>query len=348
MRLLDFARHFPHKIEMHICVTSNELSLLDEFKQTRAKIVISPIKRPYLEVGKVMKLVAYTKNAEIGIVNSFDLKGLIISIFTKAMLGNKVRVVHHFIDLLHNYSSRMQFILWELLKFTDCVICNSQAVRKQVIGCRNLKSRVAVIPNGVDIGYYKPNGKREEDRFRLGFDGDQFVLGTLANFRQEKNYPFLISSFRELSTIYPRLRLMCVGGGPLLESTKDQVKIYGLENKVTFTGYSDDVRQYLGMMDAFVLCSLREGFPNAVLQAMSMGLPVISSEVGEIAQIIESGSSGIVFYPNDQRQFVTAVRSVLDDIELRRSMSEAGRRLVEEHFSLHRMIERYVDFYLMC
>jgi len=346
MRLLDFALHFPPELEIHICVTSNNLSLLRDFNKSRARINVVPIARPYLEIRSVKRVLDYIRDNHIGILNSFDLKGLTIAAAAKICYGNKITVVHHFIDLLHNYNYRTKVLLRGLVNVADCLICNTDAVRREVIGIRSPRVEVRVIHNGVDAEYFSPRPERRAvDRSSVGFDDSDFVLGTLANFRPEKNYPFLIERFRELTHTHPRLRLLCVGGGPLLDSITTVVKKYGLDRKVVFSGYVADVRYYLGMMDAFTLCSLKEGFPNALLQAMSMGLPVICSAVGECKEIITNGETGLLFDPTDAEGFLQAVSRVAEDDDLRASFSRKARELIQARFSLRQMIERYVDFY---
>jgi glycosyltransferase involved in cell wall biosynthesis len=347
MRLLDFAMNFPPDLEVHICVTSNNLSLLSDFQKSKARISVIPITRAYLELRNVRKILDYVRKNEISVINSFDLKGLFISALAKICRGKKIKVVHHFIDLQHNYKYRTKIALGGLIRAADVLVCNSDAVRNEVIGTRFGDARVRVIHNGVDQDHFAPNpGRKTADRASAGLNGRHFVLGTVANFRPEKNYPFLIGQFRELSAVYPHLRLVCVGGGPLLDEARGIVQKYSLDEKVIFTGYVNDVRKYLGMMDAFTLCSLKEGFPNAVLQAMSMGLPVVCSAVGECKEIITDAETGLLFNPRDAKRFQQAMCRIIEDENLRELLSGMARNLVETRFSLRQMIEKYVGFYM--
>jgi glycosyltransferase involved in cell wall biosynthesis len=98
-------------------------------------------------------------------------------------------------------------------------------------------------------------------------------------------------------------------------------------------------------MDAFVLCSLKEGFPNVVLQAMAMEVPTISSAVGETTRIVDPDESGMLFDGGDLDGFVAAVTRLAGDPRLRARLARNGRRLVEEKYSMQRMIRDYVDLY---
>jgi len=115
----------------------------------------------------------------------------------------------------------------------------------------------------------------------------------------------------------------------------------GLGDVVRFTGLAADVRPYLAAMDAFALCSLKEGSPNAVLQAMAMSLPTIASSVGEIPYLLDHGAAGVLIDPTDEDGLVAGVSRFLEDAAYRRAVAEAGRRRAEGTYSIERMISAY-------
>ena len=346
MRLLDFARNFPPELDLHILVTSNNLALLDEFKKTRAKIKILPIKKVYFALGKIFEVASYVNKNNIEAISSFDVKGLTISVIIKYFFRRKIKIVHHFIDLLHNYHPRHKIILWQLVKFADYIICNSNEVKNVVISSRLLNAKVSVIQNGVDTDYFKLNHViQEEFKTSLGYQSDHFIIGTISNLRPEKNYYFLIENFTKLLVKYPNLRLLCIGGGPLLEEVKNYVENEELTDKIYFSGYVEDVRPYLSAMDVFTLCSLKEGFPNSLLQAMAMNLPVVSTSAGECTDVLQNGKVGMLFNPKNSEQFISAIIKLINENALRSNFKKIARETVEMNFSIQRMINQYVDFY---
>jgi glycosyltransferase involved in cell wall biosynthesis len=346
MRLLDFAKHFPDDLKMHICVTSNNLALLKRFQNCNVRITVLPISKPYLEFGKILSIYKYVKDNRISIINSFDLKSLLISVFIKIIGRGSIKTVFHVVNSLNNFTRRQTILFRSCVKLIDTFVCNS-LFSKHLIESKYLsKGNTEVIYNGVDTSYFRQN-RDLKIRFReeLNIAENEIVMGTIANFRKEKNYPFLIDAFRTLLNKYQQVRLLCVGGGKDLEKTKRVVNAYGLGKKVIFTGYTEDVFRYLNVLDIFVLCSSCEGSPNVLLQAMSMGVPVVCSSVGGCPEIIEHLESGILFAPNNKDEFLNGVVRLIEDHKLSAKLAHKAHIMVNEKFALSSMIENYSKLY---
>ena len=155
LRLLDFARHFPSDIKMHICVTSENLSLLPDFMQLNAKIQVVPVSKGYLELNKAWRIYRYVKANHISIINSFGLKELFLSFAIKAFSGWKIKTVHHLVDLLHHYDSIQKSLLRFLLKTTNAVLCNSEQSMKLIKSFSVPEDKIAVIRNGIDTNNFR-------------------------------------------------------------------------------------------------------------------------------------------------------------------------------------------------
>jgi glycosyltransferase involved in cell wall biosynthesis len=342
LRLLDFARQFPGTIDVHVCVIGDDLTLLPEFQKTRARILHVPMSRPYVQWARVQKVCDYIAAHDIRVINSFDLKTLLVCAAAKVRYGSRVKLVHHLISLWDGVPSHHRRIIWNVLRFADQVLCNGYAVREHVIGARRLSAPVSIIPNGVDCDYFHPMpDARAFERQRLGFGDGHFVLGTVGNVRPVKNYPFLLNTMQSLSATYPHARLLCVGGGPQLDEMKGLTRSLGLADRVVFTGMTKDVRPFVAAMDAFALCSLKEGNPNVVLQAMAMATPVVSFGVGEVPSVIEDGISGLVVNPGDAGALLAAIARLAGDPKLRRRLGDEARRRVSGRYSSSQMIANY-------
>jgi glycosyltransferase involved in cell wall biosynthesis len=346
LRLLDFARYFPDNIKVHICVTTDNLSLLSHFQKCCANIQIIPIARGYLEFNKIWRIFKYVKANHISNINSFDLKGLVISTVIRLLLRSKVKAVFHSVDLLHHFHWPQKALLWVLLKFNDAVICNSKQSKFLMRTSYNFNKNIRIINNGININHFNKISNHDRHlKEKYNLKENVIVLGTIANFREIKNYPFLLRAFQILAKKRLHLKLICVGGGYLLNEIKAMAREYGIEQKILFTDYSDDVVKYLSLMDIFVLCSLREGLPNVLLQAMSMEIPIVSSNVGGCSEIINNMTNGILYPSNDLDKFIEAVEMLIESKRFAFRLSINARKTVEEKFSLNRMIENYTAFY---
>ncbi len=344
MRLLDFTRHFPEDLTFHLCATSDRGSLLPEFQKYTKNVISVPVRRAYAEPEKVRRIRKYVREHGIEVVNTFELKGLLIALNIKWFGRGRIKIIHNAVNLLHNYRPRHKALLYFLLRFVDGVICNSdeaaRTLRKYVHG-----EKVRTIYNGIDTGRFKKNGLRSGLRNKLGIADNEMVIGTVANFRPEKNYPFLLDTFKALSRTYPNVRLLCVGGGILLDAMRKRAQELGLSERVIFPGYAEDVQAYLDIMDIFVLCSLKESLPNALIQAMSMELPVLSSRVGGCPEVVDHLINGVLFEPKDGDEFKKWLIRLMEDKEFAANLTRKGRMKIEQTFSLETMIKNYADFY---
>lgn len=344
LRLLNFVKYFPDYINIHICVTSNDLSLLEKFKNYAQDIKVIPIDRPYLEITKLIKISRYCRINNISIVNSYDLKGLIISCFLKVLYRKRILTVFNNVNSLKSYTKRQKSILKYLLFINDWILCNSK-FSKNEIKSKYMVKNTSVVYNGVDIDYFQNNSHNEDlfDKYKL--HDNNFIIGTVANFRKQKNYQLLISAFKRVSKGRPDMKLFCVGGGPELSRIKALARAYSLENQIIFTGYVENVYDYLKIFNVFVLTSTSEGMPNVIIEAMCIGVPVISSNVGGCAEIIDHNRDGLLFESNDIDNFVVLINKLIADTELKERLRKSSVDKVTSKFSVKTMIDNYVKFY---
>lgn len=345
MRLLNFARHFSQEISMHICVTSTNVSLLDEFRKCGIPVTIIPIAKPWFEWHKIHCIYKYCRDNAIDVVNVFDIKGLIAAWYIK-LIGGKITTVYNHVNSFQMLGETKYKLLKLLLRKCDGFICNSMYSQKQIEDIVP-QGFIRVIYNGIETGKFSlDSDMRQRIRHQLGITDDCILLGIVANFRKEKNPDLLIDGFNELSKKNEKLKLLCVGGGALLDHTKKRVTNLGLEEKILFTGYTSDVVDYMQAFDIMVLTSLSEGFPTVILEGMSLGLPVVSSNVGGCAEIIEQNVNGILYESNDLEGFVAAVELLAGNNEIWRQMSNNASVTVRRTFTLEQMISGYTKQYV--
>ena len=341
LRLLDFAQRFPESTDVHVCSIGESRALLEEFKKTRASVSVVPIRRAYADWREVARVTRSIRERDIVVVNSFGLKTLLVCLAAKLRYGRRIRAVHHVVSLWEELRWYQRAFMRHAMERMDVIVCNGQALKDVIIGTRAVAPRVAVIPNGVDCEQFRATpALRRAERARQGYGPEHFVLGTVGNVRPVKNYPFLLRAMRRIHAVYPHARLLCVGGGQV-DDMQRMAESLGLGDVVRFTGLAADVRPYLAAMDAFALCSLKEGSPNAVLQAMAMSLPTIASSVGEIPYLLDHGAAGLLIDPTDEDGLVAGVSRFLEDAAYRRAVAEAGRRRAEGTYSIERMISAY-------
>ncbi len=182
-------------------------------------------------------------------------------------------------------------------------------------------ARVVSIPTGIDLDRFKP-GARDEARAALGLDREGALIGIVATLRSWKGHRYLFEAFAGLAD--RGARLVVVGDGPQREALEALAKELGIAGRVRFAGNQADVAPWMRALDLFCLPSYaNEGVPQALMQAMACGLPVVSTPVGSIAEIVQDGDTGRLVPPEDAQALRAALEALLADEALRARLGHA-------------------------
>jgi glycosyltransferase involved in cell wall biosynthesis len=161
----------------------------------------------------------------------------------------------------------------------------------------------------------------------------------------EKGIKFLLKAWKDVLKEFPQAQLLILGEGSEKENLLAQTQRLNLSESVEFKGVIKDISSFLAAADIFVLPSLAEGMPVALLEAMAWGLSAIASRVSGTVEVITSGKNGILVEPGDVPGLSRAIINLLADAELRRRISGAARKRVKESFSLEKMVESHLQLY---
>lgn len=211
-------------------------------------------------------------------------------------------------------------------------------------------SAISQIYNGVDITRFQWGQDQRLRAEGCPFTGpDHWIVGTVGRLEAVKDQLNLVHAFARALELDPaarqRMRLMIVGDGSMHERVKEQIARYGLTQRVWMPGARSDVPALLRTLDCFVLPSLSEGISNTILEAMASSLPVIATRVGGNSELIEDGLSGRLVPAANSEALAQAMVSYLQDSRTARRHARTARRLVEDRFSLDRMVADYSDVY---
>ena len=168
-------------------------------------------------------------------------------------------------------------------------------------------------------------------RAELGLAEDDVLALTVANLRRNKDYPNLLKAAALASSIEPRLQFAAVGQGPLLDEVKALHHELGLGSRYRLLGFRRDVHELMAAADVFLLGSIHEGLPVAVMEAFAAGLPVVATEVGGLPQQVREGQEGLLVPPSDHEALAEALVTVARDDDLRARMGEAAARRAAEY-----------------
>jgi glycosyltransferase involved in cell wall biosynthesis len=186
---------------------------------------------------------------------------------------------------------------------------------------------------------------RQAKRAELGIPEDAPVVGCVCVLTEQKGLSHFLDAARAIHDLRPDVRFLIVGGGPLEQSLRNKANEFGLGSAVHFTGWRFDVAELLCALDVFVMSSLWEAMPVALLEAMAARLPIVVTNVGQNACIVEDGVSGVIIEPADASLISSAVLKLLQRPADAARLAEAALGRVHQHFSTDRMIERYESLY---
>jgi glycosyltransferase involved in cell wall biosynthesis len=251
-------------------------------------------------------------------------------------------------SIIVSLKEKLQMLIYKpLLRDADLLIFGStsqESLWKDKYNLGQVPS--TVIYNGVDTHYFSPSfhpPAAEHLRSELKINDRELILGNIASFRPEKNHDFLIDGLGTLRGIGIPAHLILVGDGPERGRIEQRVQKSGLLRQVHFLGMMKDVRPALSLMDIFVLpSSAVETFSNAALEALSMGIPVMLSDIGGAREMIIDGEHGFVFPPNDLDSFVRGIQFLYKESNHLKMRAHCRRR-VQVLFSIDAMVNRYQD-----
>jgi glycosyltransferase involved in cell wall biosynthesis len=208
--------------------------------------------------------------------------------------------------------------------------------------------KLVTIHNGINVERFSidlsPEAKRNL-RQELGLESDSLIILTVARLHAQKGHTYLIEAIPHIVRAFPQARFLFVGDGELKGKLTVQVEKAGLSDYVLFLGVRKDVPQLLAISDLFVLPSLWEGLPNAVLEAMAAGVPVIATNVEGAPELIVHEKTGLLVPPADPTALEQAIQRLLIDESSRTSMSKAARERVEYKFSQDANVTAFIDLY---
>ena len=201
--------------------------------------------------------------------------------------------------------------------------------------------RLGVIHNGVDPRERLTATDRIAARARLGIAADAFLIGTAARLDPVKDLGTLVAATARLRTQQVRAQLVIAGEGPERPALESAIQQQGLAGIVQLLGYRPDVRELLPGLDVFVNSSISEGISLTVLEAMAAGLPVVATRVGGTPEVVVHGTTGLLVGARSDHDLAAALLELASSPERRSAMGTAGRRRLEEQFTIERMVDQY-------
>lgn len=291
-------------------------------------------------------LAAIIRRERPDIVHAFMYQAIELCRFVKRRAGVPFKLVS---SPRVSYRTRPAWTLLvdRLLKSADDLLITESAASRDFLVRRlgYAQDRVKTVYNGVDIARWPAsNLERQQKRLELRLGLDEVLLGTVGRLDAQKGHCVLIDAVAKLRSFH-QARCAVIGEGPWRGRLEAQIRRLGLERCFWLLGERDDVPSWLSTFEVFVLPSLWEGLPNALLEAMAMGLPVAACAVDGVCEVVTPEVNGLLVPPRDPEALARAIARLITEPELRRRLGQAARELIAERFSLVDMIAGYEAAY---
>ncbi|MDI6735724.1 MAG: GT4 family glycosyltransferase PelF [bacterium] len=233
-----------------------------------------------------------------------------------------------------------------IFNFTSQIVTVCEDLKRTLTKLTGIKEeKVICIPNGVEFQRFDVEIDRDSKRREIGLQKNDIVVGIIGSLDPIKDHKTFLSAGVEIIKEFPKARFLIIGDGLLKKELLALSEKIGLSKRVLFLGQRDDIPELLKIMDVFVSSSLREGMSNTILEAMSVGRPVVATKVGGTPEIVEDGKTGFLVCPANPEELAEGIIKVLKNPQQSKDMSRAGQERVREKFSLDKMIIAYENLY---
>jgi L-malate glycosyltransferase len=306
--------------------------------------VIALQRRGKFSVRALRTLVATIRSHGVRTVIAVNLYPALYVALARLWIGKKrfrFFVSANTTDFVTGKQQRQMHMYGRILRQADLIIFGAQVQRqlwRERYGIGDRGRATAVLYNGVDTVRFAP---RTAAPCSLGLNA-RYIIGTVGRLRLEKAQAHLVQATARLRALGFDVGSLIVGDGTERDVIRTEIEKFGLQEYVVLTGAASDVRPFLARMDIFVLPSIGvETFSNAALEAMATGVPVVSSAVGGMQELLAYGG-GITYPAGDVERLSEVLAELLADADRRRELGEAAVRAATDHFGWDRTVDAFV------
>lgn len=335
IRVLEEARGVARRGHEVLLVAPADSRIHAEAPRFGVASIAAPIGRK--SVAGVLALRHLLRARSFDVVNTHSSTDTWLAALACATLASRpplVRTRHISAPLPRNAATR-----WLYARATSRIVTTGERLRRQVIEETGVDpARVVSIPTGIDLERFRP-GDRSAACAVLALPGDRPIVGIVATLRNWKGHRYLLQAVAALRR--PELLVLVVGDGPQRAALESLAQGLGIANSVRFAGNQADVVPWMQACDVFCLPSYaNEGVPQALMQAMACALPVVTTPVGSIGEIVRDGETGVIVAPENVAALAAALAALLGDSGRRAALGSRARAHALQAFGEDRMVER--------
>jgi glycosyltransferase involved in cell wall biosynthesis len=357
------AQHDPSRFHVLVAYLrqpdDKEFQIADKAKLLALNYV-DLVDHTMLDWGCIRQLVKLVRQEKISLIHSHDDKTLLYSVILKHLVPG-MRIMH----TCHSHSEyaketfrsskaywkfrlRKKILIWLMRQHMPPVLTISENTRQRLIRGGLKQKNVIVLYNGIDVEHWKRSNANPVLRKELGLSKDDLLVGTVARITYDKDLPTFFKVADKVTKQLPNVKFIIVGDGygNELQKAKNDVVTRGLENVVFFTGHRTDLLDIYSSFDLFLMTSHTEGLPNTALEAMALEVPVVSTAVGGVPELVLDRENGLLCPVGDAESLADGVINLLQQPQRRLEMARKSRNRIEEKFNFSKRVLLLEGIYL--
>jgi glycosyltransferase involved in cell wall biosynthesis len=331
------------RFDLHVACLGRSGELLNQVEGNQIPLSEYPINSLFnhTTVREQWKFAGYLKRNRIQIVHSYGFYSNVFAV-PSARLGGVPVVISSIRDTGDPLTSLQRRVQKVICALADHVLANSNAVRGRLLEEGYRPGKIGVIRNGIIIPAQSGDGVRGLIRREFGLPENARLIAVVSRLNPLKGIEYFLEAAALLAARFEDVFFPIVGDAvdpAYMAALKDHAAGLGLGRRVLFTGFRLDIGSILPDLLISVLPSLSEGLSNVLLESMAAGVPVVATKVGGNPEVVEEGVTGLLVPPRDPAALADAVGTLLENPGLASRFGTSGRRRVEVHFSLDRMVQ---------
>lgn len=309
-----------------------------------AELIAVPDGAP-LDFSIVRQLQDICRQRDVKIWHAHDYKTNLLGLLVRRRWPMKLVTTLHGWGVFSWKSPLYNTVGKACLRYYEAVVSVSQDLYDDSLRWRVAPARAHLIHNAIDTRHYRRTLDRLAARQQLGISADGLAVAALGRLSAEKGFDVLIECIAAMRRQGMAITLWIAGEGRCRTALEGQIARLKLENTVFLLGHVADPRILLQAADVFVLSSIREGLPNALLEAMALETPVISTRVAGVPSLITHNTHGLLTDIGDKQQLVDAIARLADDVDLRGRLAQAARDRIERSFDFRENMRNMARVY---
>jgi glycosyltransferase involved in cell wall biosynthesis len=338
-QMIEIIRRFdPARWEVHLACFHAKGAWFPRAAEAAASVAEFPV-RSFRTPGIVRHIRAFGRwchARRIALVHTTELYSNIFGLPAAALAHVPVRIANR--RGINPDKTPLQIAMQRAAYgFAHRVVANSRAAAERLEREHVPKRKITVVPNGLDLRQFSPHARTASLPRKVI---------VVANLRRIKGHDVLIDAAAIVLKRFPDARFEIVGDGPEHASLLERVRAHGIQHAFMFLGHCDDVAARLAAADIFALPSRSEALPNAVLEAMAAGLPIVASAVGGIVELIVDRRTGLLVPSGDPVLLAARLCELMEDSSLGWRIGDAARRDAQSRYSFDRMVAEFDRIYV--